>query len=221
MNQTSQSPLHGTPQSHASGQGTSVTEALALWNEPESQARQALLDMVYDDLRRLARNSLGRRRAGHSLQPTELLHEAYIRLADRERPAWKDRAHFFAVSATVMRGILVDHVRAYQAGKRGGDALRVTWDETTAQGAERGTDLLLLDDALRTLASFDEQKSRIIELRFFAGLTLEETARVLKISTATVVNETRRARAWLYREMSGQASGGQASGSCVEVQHDA
>lgn len=188
-----------------------VTEALALWNEGGPNAAEDLLPLVYDELRRLARSYLRRRQPGHTLQPTALVHEAYMRLAGKENPPWKDRVHFYAVTAKIMRGILVDHARAHAAEKRGGDVARVTLDDSLDAAEGKGTDLVALDDALRSLATFDEQKSRVIELRFFGGLTLEETAELMGISTATVVNETRRARAWLYREIAGLRENGRGS----------
>jgi RNA polymerase sigma factor (TIGR02999 family) len=140
-------------------------------------------------------------RAGHSLQPTALVNEAYLRLVDAKDVAWRDRAHFLAVSARVMRRILVDHARAKQYKKRGGDAVRVTFDEGLAVTNEPSLDFGALDDALEALAKFDERKSKVIELRFFGGLSVEETATVLKVSPATVMGDWRLAKAWLQREM--------------------
>ena len=179
-----------------------VTQALALWNEGGSGAAEELLPLVYDELRTLARGYLRKQRTDHTLQPTALVHEAYMRLAGKENPPWKDRVHFYAVTAKIMRGILVDHARAHQAAKRGGGAVKVTLGSADSAN-DPGADLVALDDALKSLATFDPRKSQIIELRFFGGLSLEETAGLLGISTATVVNETRRARAWLYREIAG------------------
>ncbi|MCH9651443.1 MAG: sigma-70 family RNA polymerase sigma factor [Deltaproteobacteria bacterium] len=180
-----------------------VTEALALWNEGGANAAEELLPLVYGELRRLARGYLNKQHPGHTLQPTALVHEAYLRLADKQKPPWKDRVHFYAVSAKIMRGILVDHARAHRTAKRGGDFVRVTLEESLDSLGGRGADLIDLDDALKSLAAFDARKSQIIELRFFGGLTLEETSQLLGISAPTVVNETRRARAWLYREIAG------------------
>jgi len=140
-------------------------------------------------------------RAGHSLQATALVNEAYLRLVDAKHVAWKDRTHFLAVSARVMRRILVDHARARQYQKRGGDAVRVTFDEGLAVTSEPSLDFVALDDALEALAKFDVRKSRVIELRFFGGLSVEETASVLKVSPATVMGDWRLAKAWLQREM--------------------
>jgi RNA polymerase sigma factor (TIGR02999 family) len=140
-------------------------------------------------------------RPGHSLQPTALVNEAYLRLVDAKDVAWRDRAHFLAVSARVMRRILVDHARAKQYKKRGGDAVRVTFDEGLAVTNEPSLDFVALDDALEALAKLDERKSKVIELRFFGGLSVEETATVLKVSAATVMGDWRLAKAWLQREM--------------------
>jgi RNA polymerase sigma factor (TIGR02999 family) len=140
-------------------------------------------------------------RAGHSLQATALVNEAYLRLVNAKDVAWQDRAHFLAVSARVMRRILVDHARAKHYQKRGGDAVRVTFDEGLAVTDEPTLDFVALDDALEALAKFDERKSRVIELRFFGGLSIEETASVLKVSSATVMGDWRLAKAWLQREM--------------------
>ena len=140
-------------------------------------------------------------RAGHSFQATALVNEAYLRLVNAKDVAWRDRAHFLAVSARVMRRILVDHARAKHYQKRGGDAVRVTFDEGLAVTDEPALDFVALDDALEALAKFDERKSRVIELRFFGGLSVEETASVLKVSPATVMGDWRLAKAWLQREM--------------------
>lgn len=189
-----------------------VTAALALWNEGGPEAADKLLPLVYSELRSLARSYLRKQRSDHTLQPTALVHEAYMRLADKDNPPWKDRVHFYAVTAKIMRGILVDHARAHQATKRGGGAVKVTLGSAES-ASNPAADLIDLDDALKSLASFDARKSQIIELRFFGGLTLEETAGLLDISTATVVNETRRARAWLYREVAGTRGVAGAKGS--------
>jgi RNA polymerase sigma-70 factor (ECF subfamily) len=144
-------------------------------------------------------------RVGNSLQATALVNEAYVRLVDGKAVQWHDRAHFLAVSARVMRRILVDHARARRYQKRGGDAARVSFDEALAVTAEPGLDFVALDDALEALAKFDERKSRVIEMRFFGGLTVDETAAVLKVSPATVMGDWRLAKAWLRREMRGLA----------------
>ncbi len=176
-----------------------VTRALARWSDGSADSAERLLALVYDELRRLARSYLRRQRPEHTLQPTALVHEAYMRLAPKLGIAWQDRQHFYAVTARVMRGILVDHARARATSKRGGSALRVTLSEAISD--PRATDLLALDDALKQLATFDARKARIIELRFFAGLSLQETAEVLEVSVPTVVNDTRKARAWLQHQL--------------------
>ena len=142
-------------------------------------------------------------RAGHSLQATALVNEAYLRLVDTKNVAWRDRSHFLALSARAMRRILVDHARARHYQKRGGDAVRVTFDEALVVTNEPGQDFVALDDALDALATFDDRKSRVIELRFFGGLSVEETASVLKVSPDTVTRDWRLAKAWLLREMRG------------------
>ena len=145
-------------------------------------------------------------RAGHSLQATALVNEAYLRLVDTKDVAWHDRAHFLAVAARAMRRILVDHARARHAQKRGGPAIRVTFDEALVVTDEPRADFVGLDDALKALAIFDERKSRVVELRFFGGLSVEETASVLKVSPSTVMGDWRLAKAWLQREMRGDGS---------------
>jgi RNA polymerase sigma factor (TIGR02999 family) len=188
-----------------------VTEILARWSDGEPEAVERLLPVVYDELRRLARSYVAKERPGHTLQPTALVHEAYLRLADRVPPAWKDRVHFFAIVARIMRQVLVDHARRHTADKRGGDAVVVSIDDVrgTDQIADAaGTDLLLLDDALERLGELDPRKARIVELRFFGGLTIDECARVMELSAPTVVNETRKARAWLAKEILGGGGSG-------------
>lgn len=183
-----------------------VTAALARWNAGEPEATEHLLSMVYPELRRLAGSYLRRQRADHTLQPTALVHEAYLRLADKVSPAWRNRTHFFAVAAKVMRGILVDHARARTAAKRGGGTVLVPLEEATTAADPRAADLLALNDALERLATFDSRKARIVELRFFGGLNIEETAGLLGVSVPTIVNDTRKARAWLLKEVAvGQA----------------
>ena len=162
--------------------------------------------MVYDELRRLAYGYMAREHPGHTLQATALVNEAYLRLVDGEAVAWNDRVHFLAVSARVMRRILVDHARARRAQKRGGHAARVTFDEALVVSDEPRQDFVALDDALAALAAFDERKSRVVELRFFGGLSVEETASVLKVSPETVMRDWRLSKAWLQREMRGDTS---------------
>jgi RNA polymerase sigma-70 factor, ECF subfamily len=161
-----------------------------------------LLPLVYGELRRLAAGYLRRERAGHTLQPTALVHEAYLRMIDQTQVHWQNRAHFFGVAAQMMRRILVDHARAHEAEKRGGEFQKLSLDENLdASGGERDVNLVALDDALNRLAEMDPQKSKIVELRFFGGLSIEETAEVLGIGTATVIRQWRMARAWLYGQV--------------------
>lgn len=190
-----------------------VTGLLRRWRDGDEQARDELLPLVYAELRRQAQRYLKRERAGHTLQPTALVHEAYMRLAAGRSPQWNDRVHFHAVAAQLMRQVLVDHARSRGAAKRGGGVVKVSLDEehdqdTLAQAGLDGTagnpaDLLALDDALRDLEAVDARKSRIVELRFFAGLSIEETARLMGISVPLVVKETRIARAFLLAAMTG------------------
>jgi RNA polymerase sigma-70 factor, ECF subfamily len=165
-----------------------------------------LIPLVYQELHRIARRCMAGENVGHSLQATALVNEAYVRLINGKAVAWQDREHFLAVSARVMRHILVDHARARNYQKRGGNAPRITFDEGLVVTAEPGLDFVALDDALEALAKFDERKSRVIEMRFFGGLSVEETAAVLKASPATVMGDWRLAKAWLKREMRGDHS---------------
>ena len=178
-----------------------VTDLLLSWRHGDPAALDRLLPLVYDELRRIAARHLRRERAGHSLQPTGLVHEAYLRLVGAPGPEWQDRAHFFGVSARLMRQILVDHARARGAAKRGGAARRVTLTDHVEPAVERDLDLLALDEALRRLEEMDPVQGRVVELRYFTGLSIEETAEVLGKSPATVNREWRMARAWLRREL--------------------
>ena len=159
------------------------------------------MPLVHQELHRIARRCMAGERVGHSLQATALINEAYVRLVEGTAVAWRDRAHFLAVSARMMRRILVDHARARHYQKRGGGAARVTFDEALVVASEPGPDFVALDDALEALAKFDERKSRVVEMRFFGGLSVEETAAVLNVSPATVMGDWRLAKAWLRREM--------------------
>ena len=163
-----------------------VTQLLVKLSDGDRSALDSLLPLVYDELRRLADRYLRRERSDHTLQATALVNEAYLRLVDQNVP-WQNRAHFFGVAAEMMRRILVDHARSHQAQKRGSGGVKLSLDEAINMSDERATDLIALDEALNALAEFDPQKSRIVELRFFAGLSIEETARVLGIGTATVI----------------------------------
>ncbi len=157
--------------------------------------------LVYEQLHRLAEGYFRRQPKGHTLSPTALIHEAYLKLVDREGGRWKDRTHFLAVAATAMRQILVDHARGREAVKRGGGRQRITLDESAMPSAERDVDLLALDEALARLAGLDERKARVVELRFFAGLTVQETAAALGVSSVTVKRDWSMARAWIDREL--------------------
>jgi RNA polymerase sigma factor (TIGR02999 family) len=179
-----------------------VTQLLVAWSEGDSSALEQLTPMVYRELHRLARHYITQERPGHTLQTTALVNEAYLRLVDVNRMRWSNRAHFFAVSAQVMRRILVEFARRRHRDKRGGDAARLTLDEALTVSVERGPDLLALDDALRTMAAMDRRMSQVVELRFFGGLTVEETGEVLKISPETVMRDWKSAKVWLLRELS-------------------
>ena len=175
-----------------------VTRLLIELTRGNRDAIDALLPLIYDELRSLAANYLRRERPDHTLQPTALVHEAYMRLVDQTRVNWQNRAHFFGVAAQMMRRILVDHARAHKAGKRGADFQKLSLDENIDKAVERSAELIALDDALHELAEIDEQKSRIIELRYFGGLSEEETAEVLGVAPVTVKRHWRMAKAWLY-----------------------
>lgn len=178
-----------------------VTQLLQQWSQGDDAALERLTPLVEAELRRLARGYMARERAGHTLQPTALVNEAFIRLTDARRVSWQDRAHFFGISARVMRRVLVDHARSRGYRKRGGDAQRVTLDEGLLIAAQPAVDLVCLNEALDALATVDERKSRVIELRFFGGLTVAETAEVLNVSTDTVKRDWRLAKLWLLREL--------------------
>ena len=181
-----------------------ITQLLVELTNGDGAAVEALLPRVYDELRRLAANYLRRERPDHTLQPTALVHEAYLRLVDQTRVNWQNRAHFFGVAAQLMRRILVDHARAHHAGKRGGEFQKLSIDENVDKAVERSAELVALDDALRELAAIDEQKARIVELRYFGGLSVEETAEVLGVTPVTVKRHWRATKAWLYGRMQKQ-----------------
>jgi RNA polymerase sigma-70 factor, ECF subfamily len=182
---------------------TRVTGLLLKWGQGDEDALERLIPLVHRELHRIAARCMAGERAGHSLQATALVNEAYIRLVDTKGVAWHDRAHFLAVAARVMRRILVDHARAHRAQKRGGPATKVTFDEALVVTSEPRADFVALDEALEALATFDDRKSRVVELRFFGGLSVEETASVLSVSPSTVMSDWRLAKAWLQREMRG------------------
>ena len=176
-----------------------VTGLLEAWSHGDKAALDKLTPLVYDELRRLARRYMSRERAGHTLQTTALVNEAYLRLVDQKNVHWQNRAHFFAVAAQVMRHILIDHARTHNRAKRGGDAQLVSLEETEAMSPERAAELVALAEALNELAKLDERRSKIVELRYFGGLSIEETAEVLKVNPITVSRDWRWAKAWLYR----------------------
>lgn len=178
-----------------------VTRLLAEWRAGNEAALERLVPVVYAELRRLAQRYLGRERAEHTLEPTALVHEVYLKLLGQHDVQWQNRAHFFGVSAQLMRRILVDHARARRAAKRGDGQPMVTLDEAVLASAVDDATVVALDDALRRLADIDPAQSRLVELRFFGGLTVEETAEVMEISPRTVKREWAVARAWLYREV--------------------
>jgi len=179
-----------------------VTELLARWSKGDASAREALIPLVYEELRKIARRSLSSQSPGHTLQPTALVHEAYLRLARQDSVDWQNRAHFFAMAARMMRQILVDHARKHGAAKRGSNAVSVVVDDLPAASSAPNLDVLALDHALEQLAALDPRQCRIVELRFFGGLSIEETAEVEKISPATTKREWATARLWLHHAMS-------------------
>jgi len=189
----------------ASSSSQPVTELLARWKNGDVAARDALVPLVYDELRRIARRCLSHQSGNHTLQPTALVHEAYLRLARRDTVDWQDRAHFFALAAQVMRQILVDHARKQSAAKRGGNAVTLVVNDASAVSKEASLDLIALDDAMKQLASLDPRQCEIVELRFFGGLSIEETAEAVNISAATIKREWATARLWLYNAMNGRS----------------
>lgn len=207
-------PSQASVSSPANARGAdthAVTAMLQAWGGGDDSALDALFPIIYGELRQRAGRVLGRERAGHTLQPTALVHEAYLRLVDQKRVRWEGRTQFFAVAARVMRRVLVDHARARLAGKRGGGARHVTLLDASLDAKGAGTaverdadtvDLLALDDALLRLADFDPRKARLVELRYFAGLSIPESAHALGVSESTVVREWNVARRWLHRELS-------------------
>ena len=178
-----------------------INELLSRWTKGESSAREELVPLVYEELRRLARHCLMQQRPDHTLESAALVHEAYLRLVEQSSVRWNDRVHFFAVAAQLMRRILVDHARRKAAAKRGGAQVTMTLNEDLAPAKQKGLDVVALDDALHELSRMNQQHGRVVELRFFAGLSIEETAEALAISPATVKRDWAVARAWLYREL--------------------
>jgi len=178
-----------------------VTRLLVAWSGGDRAALDQLMPIVYAELRRIASHHLEAERPGHTLQATALVHEAYLRLADQSSLQWQNRAHFFAMAARLMRHILVDYARARHNIKRGGRTVKVTLDEVAEVSTERSSEMVALDDALTALSEFDQRKSRIVELRFFGGLSIEETAMALEVSPGTVMRDWTLAKAWLQREI--------------------
>jgi len=178
-----------------------VTQLLQAWCRGQQSALDKLMPLVYAELHRLAHIYMVRERPGHTLQTSALVNEAYLRLIDANRVEWQDRAHFFAISANVMRRILVEFARSRRSGRRGGDPVKVEFDEGLVSPAERGSDLIALDDALSALAEIDPREAKVVELRFFGGLSVEETAEVLKVSGRTVMREWDHAKLWLLKEL--------------------
>jgi RNA polymerase sigma factor (TIGR02999 family) len=183
-----------------------VTLLLKAWSNGEQEALEQLMPLVYSELHRLAHRYMGRERRGHTLQATALVHEAYERLINLKDVSWQNRAHFFAVSAQLMRRILVDYARSRRYNKRGGEWRQVPLNEAVAVFRDRRTDIVALDDALSALAGIDPRKARVVEMRFFGGLSIDETAEVLNVSAETVLRDWRLAKVWLVRQLSqGQA----------------
>src|SRR5262245_1127374 len=185
-----------------------VTQLLLAWSQGDRSALDRLIPLVYAELRRLAHRYMGQERPGHTLQTTALVNEAYLRLIDASQVQWQNRAHFFGVSAQLMRRMLVDFARAHRNLKRGGEAQRVSLDEALLAPQETDADLVALDEALTALAAIDPRQARAVELRFFGGLSVEETAEVLQVSPETVHRDWRTAKAWLLRELSREKSDG-------------
>ncbi|MFN7934697.1 MAG: sigma-70 family RNA polymerase sigma factor [Bryobacteraceae bacterium] len=182
-----------------------ITRLLMDWTDKRDEAAlEALTPVVYGELRKLALSYLRRERSDHTLQPTALIHEAYLRLVDQNVPEWRSRSHFFGVAAQLMRQILVDHARARSAAKRGGGEAKLSLDQGLQYSEERSDQLVALDDALTDLAKLDPRKSKVVELRYFGGLSVEETAEALGVSVATVGRELRFAEAWLHKLMTGE-----------------
>jgi RNA polymerase sigma factor (TIGR02999 family) len=182
-----------------------VTELLLNWGQGDQAALEKLMPLVYGELRRLARQYLNKERPGHTLQTTDLIHETYLKLVNQNRVQWQNRAHFFGVSAQLMRRILVDGARRRKRSKRGGDAQRLSLDEGTIVSRNPPLDLVAFDQALTRLAEIDPRKAQTVELRFFGGLSVEETAEFLEVSNITVMRDCKMAKAWLHRELANES----------------
>ena len=183
------------------GPSNQVTELLVRWRGGDKAALDILMPLVYNELRRIANHYLRGERSEHTLQSTALVHEAYVRLTAQDLPQWQNRAHFFAVAAQIMRQILVDYARSHRSSKRGGQVFKLALDDAEEHAQVLDMDMVALDEALRSLAGMDAQQSRVVELKFFGGLSIEDTAEVLGVSVSTVKRDWITARAWLYREL--------------------
>lgn len=181
-----------------------VTQLLVDWSNGDQSALDKLLPLVHAELCRVAHRLMSREQPGHTLQTTALVNEAYLRLADQKNTHWQNRTHFFAIAAQLMRRTLIDHARSHQYAKRGGGAQRVSLDEVNVLSPERAAEIIALDEALQKLSAIDERKGQIVELRYFGGLSVEETAEALKVSPITVMRDWSLAKAWLRREISVQ-----------------
>ncbi len=179
---------------------------LGRWRSGDREALDSLIPLVYAELRHIAQHYLRNERPGHTLQSTALVHEAYVRLIRQDLPQWQNRAHFFAVAGQLMRQILVDHARAYRADKRGGGVCTLALDEAEEDAQQVDVDIVALDDALKTLSAMDPQQGKVVELKFFGGLSIEDTAEVLGVSSSTVKRDWITARAWLHRELDRSAT---------------
>ncbi len=191
---------------HPPRQEHEITQLLAEWREGNQAALDELYPLVYDELHRLARRYMSRERKGHTLQTTALINEAYVRLVDQRNVHWANRSHFFAISAQIMRRILIDHARRHTYAKRGGGARQVSLDETATVVQDNLSEFLRLDEALKSLAEFDPRRSQVVELKYFGGLNNDEIADVLKISKNTVIRDWNMARAWLHSQLTGSAA---------------
>ena len=183
-----------------------ITQLLKEWSEGDTGVPERLMPLVYEELRRLASQKMKSERSDHTLQPTALVHEAYLRLVDQTTVNWRDRAHFLGIAANAMRQVLIDHARSHAAEKRGGSAARLSLDDISVPPAERAADLVALDDALTQLAKLDERKARIVELRFFAGLSVDEIAETMDLHRTTVLRDWKFAKAWLHSQLNKEDS---------------
>jgi RNA polymerase sigma factor (TIGR02999 family) len=205
--QRSGSPQHTVRKTALTTSSEEITQLLVEWADGDRVALDKLMPLVYGELRQIAKRYIRRQSPGHTLQTTALIHEAFLKLVNQSEKQWQNRAHFFGVAAQAMRTILVDYARSRQYAKRGGDMPKVALDEAATVSEERAAELVALDDALQLLAQIDQRKSRVVEMRYFGGLSVEETAEVLKVSANTVMRDWRLAKTWLRRELSGGPRG--------------